>query len=613
MAEVEKGAVSVQMENLFPLIKKWLYSEKDIFARELVTNGLDAINKLKHLRLCGEYKTDEEENYEIRITTDKDKKTITFSDNGLGMTAEEIKKYISEVAFSGANDFLNQYKTDEKDTGIIGHFGLGFYSSFIISDSVEIDSLSYKEGSVASHWSCNGSPDYEISDGTRKTVGTDVILHVSSEEEDYLEDIRLSTVLEKYCSFMPVPIYLNGKKINEHKALWNERPADIKEDEYKDFYRYLYPFEDDPIFWIHINIEFPIRAKGILYFPKLTHELDTSKGRIKFYYNSVYVSDNLKDLLPPFLMNLRGAIDCPDMPLNVSRSYLQQDPIMKKLTSHITRKVSDELLSVFKNDRKKYEEYWKDINPFIKVGMMDEEKFFEAMKPALIFKKSSGEYVVFDEFVKDKKDKVYYATDEKSQAFYIDLLTKQSVEVLMSDSWLDTHFIPFLESKYKDIKFVRVDSEITEGSINTEESSAIVNPETNKTSAEETCDMFKNVLNVPGLEVKAEFLKNVDVPAVVTLDESGRRMNEMMTFFGRGKFGDDMPTAHTLTVNLANNIVKNIKKAMDNSLSNKDSVNLAIWQVYDLALTSQKNLSALRAETYAKNTSKMLELFTEKL
>ena len=312
-------------------------------------------------------------------------------------------------------------------------------------------------------------------------------------------------------------------------------------------------------------------------------------------------------------MNLRGAIDCPDMPLNVSRSYLQQDPIMKKLTSHITRKVSDELLSVFKNDRKKYEEYWKDINPFIKVGMMDEEKFFEAMKPALIFKKSSGEYVVFDEFVKDKKDKVYYATDEKSQAFYIDLLTKQSVEVLMSDSWLDTHFIPFLESKYKDIKFVRVDSEITEGSINTEESSAIVNPETNKTSAEETCDLFKNTLNIPGLEVKAEFLKNVDVPAVVTLDESGRRMNEMMTFFGRGKFGDDMPTAHTLTVNLANNIVKNIKKAMDNSLSNKDSVNLAIWQVYDLALTSQKNLAALRAETYAKNTSKMLELFTEKL
>lgn len=603
---VEKGSVSVQMENLFPLIKKWLYSEKDIFARELTTNSLDAISKLKHLKLCGEFKSDAEENFEIHVKTDKENKTVTFSDNGLGMTAEEIKKYISEVAFSGASDFIDKYKNDDKDSGIIGHFGLGFYSSFIIADYVEIDSLSYREGASAAHWKCFGNPDYEISEGKRDKRGTDVIIHVAEDESDYLEEYRMRHVLSEYCSFMPVPVFLNGKRINEQKALWNERPADIEEKEYIDFYRHLYPFEDDPIFWVHINVEFPIRAKGILYFPKLTHELDNSKGKIKFYYNSVYVSDNLKDLIPPFLLNLRGVIDCPDMPLNVSRSYLQQDPVMKKLTAHITRKVSDELSSLFKSDREKYERYWEDINPFIKVGMMEDDKFFDSMKPALIFKKAGGEgYEAFDSFMESKPDKVFYASDEKGQSFYIGLAKNDGKTVFVADSWIDLHFIPFLERKYAGTSFVRVDSEVAESALSKDEGEA-VDSDTGKTFSETVTDVFKKALDIPGLSIRAEKLKDASVPAIAILKEQDRRMREMFTMFRREE--PSMPAEHEIVVNMSNDTVRRVVKAAS-SENVSDSVNLVIWQIYDLAVMSQRPLFEMRAETYAKNSSKLLELY----
>lgn len=608
---VEKGAVSVQMENLFPLIKKWLYSEKDIFVRELITNGLDAINKIKRLKSLGEFKTEEEEQYEIHVAIDREKKTLTFSDNGIGMTAEEIKKYISEVAFSGANDFLSKYKSDDESSQIIGHFGLGFYSSFIISDYVEIDSLSYLDGAKAAHWKCGGSPDYELSEGSRSKRGTDVILRVSDNESEYLDEYKISRILETYCAFIPVPIFLNSRRVNERKPLWMERPNEIKDEDYIDFYRYLYPFEQEPIFWIHINSDYPIRAKGILYFPKLTHELDPSKGKIKFYYNSVYVSDNLKDLIPPFLMNLRGVIDCPDMPLNVSRSYLQQDPIMKKLTAHITRKVSDELSGLFKSDRKKYEDYWDDINPFIKVGMMEDDKFFEAMKSSLVFKLFSGNFVVFEDFVKGK-EKVYYASDDKTQSFYINILKEQSIEVLLADSWIDVHFIPFLESKYKEIKFLRVDSELTDSSINKDGESGIVDPKTNKTFSETIQDLFKKVLDIPGLNIEVKYLNAGDVPAVVLLNEQSRRMSDMFAMFGKN---DALGTLneHTLVINASSSVIQNLKKSLSGLSEPVEDINLVIWEIYDLALMSQRSLSALRTETYVKNSIKLLEKYTAKM
>lgn len=607
---VEKGSVSVQMENLFPLIKKWLYSEKDIFVRELVTNSLDAISKLRHLAVCGEFKEDPDEKYEIHVRIDRDAKTIVFSDNGIGMTADEIRKYISEVAFSGASDFMDKYRQGGEGAQIIGHFGLGFYSSFIISDSVEIDSLSYVEGSAPAHWRCAGAPDYEMSEGVRTKRGTDVVLHVSDSESDYLDEFRLRNALETYCSFMPVPIFLNGSRINESKALWNERPADVKEDEYRKFYRLLYPFEEDPIFWIHINVEFPVRAKGILYFPKLSDRIDQSRFRIKFYYNSVYVSDNLKDLIPPFLANLRGVIDCPDMPLNVSRSYLQQDPVMKKLTAYITRKVSDELTSLFKSDREKYEKCWDDVGFFVKIGMMEDEKFFEAMKGALIFRKTSGGTAVFDELCASKPGKIYYASSEKAQSFYVELLEKQGRDVIVCDSMIDPQFLMFLEGKYKDVKLVRVDAELSDESLDKSGESGIVNPVTNKTASETVEQLFRDVLSIPGLEVRAEYLKTSDVPAVVILKEDERRLKEIYSMYKMEPV--ETPSSHTLVVNMASPVVKSLLKGVSGLGASNEDVRLVVWQVYDLALIPQRPLFALRLEAYAKDSSRLLERYASK-
>lgn len=604
----ENGSISVQMENIFPLIKKWLYSEKDIFVRELVTNGLDAINKFKHIVMRGDAQLGEGEEYAINVNIDREKRQITFSDNGIGMTSDEVKKYINEIAFSGASDFLGKYKSDDEQNQIIGHFGLGFYSSFMVAGKVEIDSLSWQNGSESVHWTCDGSPNYEIDKGSREKRGTDVILTIFAEEEEFLDEFRLSHVLETYCSFMPVPIFLNGKRINEKRALWTMRPSELKDEDYIDFYRYLYPFEEEPIFWIHINAEFPVRAKGILYFPKLKHELDTTKGKIKFYYNQVYVSDNLKDLIPNFLINLRGVIDCPDMPLNVSRSYLQADSSMKKLSSHITRKVSDELSGLFKTEREKYEKFWEDISPFIKIGMMEDDKFYDAMKDALIFKTAEGKYVSFTDYKENVKDgKIYYTQDPESS--YIELFEAENNQVLVLDSWIDNHFIQFVELKNSDIKFARIDSEIMNGTVDEDGDSGIVDPTTNKTFSQSITDYFKDTLDVPGLEIKTEFFKSGELPAIIVLDENQRRMQEMMSVIQRKPL--EMLSKHTLVLNGNNIIIKNIKKMMSSLAPPEADMKLIAWQIYDLALLSQKAIPPQRTQTFADNSRIMLERFAE--
>lgn len=607
---IEKGSISVQMENIFPLIKKWLYSDKDIFVRELVTNGLDAISKLKQISAAGEFSgLSQGEEYRIDVKIDREKNLLVFSDNGIGMTGEEIKKYINEVAFSGAADFMNKYKGGEEQNQIIGHFGLGFYSAFMVATLVQIDTLSYREGALPVLWSCDGSPEFVIAESARKSQGTDVILHISEDEKEFLDEYRVHHILEKYCNFMPVPIYLNGIRINEKKPLWMENPQDLKESDYIDFYKYLYPFAEDPIFWIHINVEFPVRARGILYFPKLQNEYDPAKNKIRFYYNQVYVSDNLKDLIPDFLINLRGVIDCPDMPLNVSRSYLQQDSSMKKLSAYITRKVSDELMTLFRDQRTRYEKDWDDLSPFIKIGMMEDDKFYEAMKEALIFKTPSSDFVTFQECLDADDKKIYYASDPAGQAAYIAMFREQGLRVLLLDSWLDTHFVQFLEMKNPQLRFLRVDAEVLDAVKDDSAAAQIVDPKTNKTFAETMEDFFKSSLEVPEISVKVEYLKSASVPAMVVLKENQRRMQELTAMMQRRPASG--LKEHTLVVNANSSVVKNLRKMMDRLEPPLHDMKLLVRQIYDQALFGQKSFSQDDTEGYLERSREFLEAASE--
>ncbi|MDQ7823102.1 MAG: molecular chaperone HtpG [Candidatus Eremiobacteraeota bacterium] len=611
---VEKGTISVQMENIFPIIKKWLYSEKDIFLRELITNSLDAISKLKQLAVLGEFKAPEkEEEFSINVAIDKEKGTLTVSDNGIGMTADEVKKYINEVAFSSAQDFLEKYKTADEKNMIIGHFGLGFYSSFMVADLVEIQTLSWQEGAEPVKWSCNGSPEYELSEGSMNRRGTEVTLIVSADEKEFLDEVRVKNVIQKYCGFLPVPVRLNGSPVNERKPLWLEKPGDLKDEDYRDFFRYLYPFEQDPIFWIHLNVEYPVRAKGILYFPTLKHDLDPSRGRIKFYYNQVYVSDNLKDLIPEFLMNLRGVIDCPDMPLNVSRSYLQSDPTMRKLSTHITKKVADELNDLYRDRRETYEKYWDDISPFIKIGMMDNEKFYDAVKEILIYKSTQGGYTTLKEYMERAGEssggKIYYATDETLQSSYLSLFKEQSIEVLMMSSLIDTHFIQFLEFRDPHLKFARVDSDISDRIKDSDGASKIVDPKTNKTHNEIVEDIFRKNLDIKGLTIKVENLRSEEVPAMIIISEQQRRMREMTAMLQRKPL--ESLEEHTLVVNANNAIVKNLRKMLDMLSPPLDEIKLLSMQIYDLALLTQKTMPLERADRFVENSLELLRIMTE--
>lgn len=605
-----KGNISVSSENIFPIIKKWLYSDKDIFLRELVSNASDAVTKLKKLAGIGEAKLSEDEKFRIDVIVNKAEKTLKIVDNGIGMTAEEIDKYITQIAFSGASDFLEKYKDeDNKDGGIIGHFGLGFYSAFMPSKSVTIDSLSYMEGQKPAKWFCDGSMEYDLTEGTRTERGTTITLEIAEDSEEFLEEFTVRQVLSKYCSFLPCEIYLTiegqetegeDKKeetpINDVSPLWVKAPKDCTDEEYKDFYRKVFMDFSEPLFWIHLNVDFPFNLKGILYFPKLNHEFATNEGQIKLYNNQVFVADNVKEVIPEFLMLLKGVIDCPDLPLNVSRSFLQNDGYVKKISAHITKKVADKLSEIYKKERENYNLYWDDINMFIKYGCIRDEKFYDKVKDVMIYKDLNGEYITLSEYLngKDKKD-VYYVSNEVQQAQYISLFKEQGQNAVILPAMIDNHFISFVEMKEEGVKFRRIDSDISD-SLKGEDKK-------DEEFDKEITELFKSELSKDELKIEVQSLKNESVPAMMTLSEESRRMQEIYKSYGQqfagmsGMFTDD----YTLVINRNNPIVKKLS-----SLEGNDK-KMVCEHLYDLAMISNKPLSAEEMVEFIERSNKILE------
>ena len=522
---VESGKISVQTENIFPIIKKWLYSEKDIFLRELISNSVDAITKLKKVSLTEEFEGGTD--YRIDITFDKEARTLSIEDNGIGMTDDEIRKYINQIAFSGAEDFLKKYENNENKPGIIGHFGLGFYSSFMVSTKVTIETKSYKKDARAVMWESESGVEFKISTIDKSNRGTKITLSLDGDSGEYLDKWKLKDLVKKYCDFLQVPIYADGEQANKQKALWSEQPSSVKAEDYKEFYNYLFPFSGEPHFQVHLNVDYPFRLQGILYFPKITHELEASKNGIKLYCNHVFVSEEANELVPQFLTVLKGTIDIPDLPLNVSRSYLQTDPLIKKISSHIVKKVADKLVDEHKKDKEAFEKNWDDISLFVKFGMMNDEKFYEASSKILLFKSSSGGYISLEDYWaknKEKNDnKVFYAPESEANTSLMDLFKSQDLEAILVDSRIDTHFLQFLEGKNTEMKFQRVDSDIVDQVVDKEAKSEIVDSD-NKTESDRITDIFTSTLGREGLTIKVENLKSQDVPAVIILPEYMRRI-----------------------------------------------------------------------------------------
>ncbi len=613
----ENGNISIHTENIMPIIKKWLYSDKDIFIRELISNGCDAINKLERLVTFGEA-TVEESKYEVTVSLNKDEKTIKFIDNGIGMTSEEVKKYINQVAFSGAEEFLSKYKDKiDEGKGIIGHFGLGFYSAFMVSEKVEIDTLSYKEGEEAVKWICEGGTEYEIESSERTSRGTTVTLYISEDSNEFLDYYKLRQIIKKHCNFFPVEIYLideNEKKddkdsekdiektpLNDTKPLWMKAPKDCTDEEYKEFYRKVFNEYSDPLFWIHMNVDYPFNLKGILYFPKLKHEFEATEGEVKLYNKQVFVADNIKEVIPEFLLLLKGVIDCEDIPLNVSRSFLQKDSNVSKVSRHIVNKVADKLTSLFKNHRDEYNDFWKDINIFIKYGCLRDEKFYDKVKDILIFKTTNGEHVTLKQYLENNKEnhdkKVIYVNDEKQQSQYIKMLKDNNLEAVILNTTLDSHFITLMESKEEGVQFSRIDSDLTE----ILRADAIdESPEENKAIEE----IFKNSINKEQLKISIEPIKTEEVPAMITLSEQSRRMAEMSVMFGGGDMSM-FPKEETLVVNSSNPLIKKLFN-LSKDENKKDLVNDICNHVYDLAMISHGQLGADEMSDFIKRSNDLL-------
>ena len=576
---MREGTIQIHSENMMPIIKKWLYSDKDIFLRELVANGCDAVDKLSKLQAIGEAPRDEEKPA-VRITADKEKKLLCIEDNGIGMTEEEVEKYITQVAFSGAQEFVERYrdKTDA-DSGIIGHFGLGFYSAFMVSELVEIDTLSYRPDARPVHWSSTGESSYEIGDGERASRGTRVTLHIAPDESEFLEESRLREILHKYCAFMPVEIFLNPKEgeeakpVNDTHPLWLKPPRECTDEEYKKFYSELFMDFNEPLFWIHLNVDYPFNLKGILYFPRQTNKLEVMPGEIKLYSNQVYIADNIKEVVPEFLMLLKGVIDCPDLPLNVSRSFLQNDGDVQKISKHISKKVSDKLHEIFNEERDNYNKYWEDISPFIKFGCIREENFYDRVKDILLLKTIDGEYKTLADFPK-QDGKIYYVSDENRQAQYIRMFREQGMTAAILNHAIDSHFITFLEYKDTSVKFARIDSDIGESMKSGEEAG----------DTQPILDKFKAAVPLDGVTVRAEKLKSPDMPGVMLLSEYSRRMQDMSAMMGEA-FGGQKPET-TLVLNLSSPVVQAIP-----GLSEEDAP-LVCRTIYDLAQIGHKPLSA---------------------
>ncbi len=669
MSEVkqEQGNLSINSENLFPIIKKWLYSDHDIFFRELISNGCDAVTKVQKLEVMGEYQLEDDEKFRVDVIVNPEEKTLKFIDNGIGMTADEVKEYITQIAFSGATAFLEKYKDKTSEDQIIGHFGLGFYSAFMVADKVTIDTLSYQEGAEPVYWECDGESEYSMKEGTRTTRGTEITLYLNEDSYEFSNEYRAREVISKYCSFMPVEIYLskqggeqeyqtiekdelrdddviaetiveeekteekeneNGEKevvvvsprkekykinrrpslMNETHPLWTKHPNDCTEEEYKEFYRSVFHDYKEPLFWIHLNMDYPFNLKGILYFPKINMEYESIEGTIKLYNNQVFIADNIKEVIPEFLMLLKGVIDCPDLPLNVSRSALQNDGFVKKISDYITKKVADKLSGMCKTDRESYEKYWDDINPFIKFGCIKDDKFNDKMKDYIIYKDLDGKYVSLTDYLDGAKEKhenqVFYVTDELQQSQYINMFKEQGLNAVILKNPIDQPFISRLEEAMKDmnLKFRRIDTDLAE--VFKEESS-----EDEKKVLEENqtklTDIFKKALGVEELDVKVEKLKNADTSAMITLSEDMRRMQDMMKMYGmsQAQMGTE---GQTLVLNANNVLVQYVLNHPEG-----EHVDMFCQQIYDLALLAHCPLSAEAMTKFVARSNEILKLLAK--
>jgi molecular chaperone HtpG len=600
----ETGNISIHTENIFPIIKKFLYSDHEIFLRELVSNAVDATQKIKRLSSIGEF-NGELGDLKVQVSFDKDKKTITISDNGIGMTAEEIKKYINQIAFSGATEFVEKYKDQGDDKGIIGHFGLGFYSAFMVAKEVEIISKSYQDGSEAARWICDGSTEYSIASAKKKTRGTDIILHIAEDSEEFLEEYRLKSILEKYGKFLPMPIEFQEKIINNPSPIWTKSPSDLTDEDYLQFYDELYPMQEKPLFWIHLNVDYPFNLTGILYFPKVKNEMQLQREKIQLYSRQVFITDEVKDIVPEFLMLLHGVIDSPDIPLNVSRSFLQADSNVKKINSYITKKVADKLAELFKADRAAFEEKFANIGLFIKYGMISDEKFMEKAKDFCLVQDTSSKYFTLDEYAEEVQaaqtdkdgNKVYlYTTDEQQQDAFIQSATQKGYSVIRLDSLIDSHFIQAMEAKLEKTQWKRVDADRIEKLIDTGINLEAILSETQKESVKK---VFEETLNDKQKVVSVEAMSPDELPAIVTQNEFMRRMSEMSKNGGGGgmsMFGA-MPTTYNITVNANHPLISKLAE-----LTSEDEQKALAKQISDLALLSQNLLTGADLTAFIKRT-----------
>jgi len=605
---MQKGAIRVQTENIFPIIKKFLYSDHEIFIRELVSNAVDATQKLRTLASVGEFKG-ELGNIDIEVKLDKEKKTLTIADHGIGMTAEEVDKYINQVAFSGAEEFLKKYKGQSDGANIIGHFGLGFYSSFMVSDKVEIFSKSHKEGVPAVRWECDGSPEYEMEDAEKAERGTDIVMHVNAESEEFLDEHRIRTILEKFCKFLPVPIKFEGQQINNTTPAWTKKPSELTTEDYQNFYKELYPFAEAPLFWIHLNVDYPFNLTGILYFPKISKSYEIQKDKINLYSNQVYVTDEVKDIVPEFLMLLHGVIDSPDIPLNVSRSYLQGDPNVKKINAHITKKVADKLDEMFRNDRKGFEEKWESIGLFVKYGMMTDDKFLEKANKFLVLEEiGADKFHTLEEYRteaaalqtnKEQKLVILYATNPVQQDSYVQAARNKGYKVVKMETLVDAAFINNMEAKWENVQFTRVDADIADNLVDKDEKaeSVLTQEEEGKLK-----DLFGQQIAQPNIKVELKGLSVDAQPVIVTRPEFMRRMKDMAAVGGGGmNWYANMPDEINMTVNANHHVYQHILKE-----DNADTQQKLVKNLADLALLSQNLLTGADLTAFVNRSVELM-------
>jgi len=661
----EHGSLSINSENIFPVIKKWLYSDHDIFFRELISNGCDAITKLKKLEIMGEYNAPDDQEFKLLVKVNAEDKTIKFIDNGIGMTSDEVNEYINQIAFSGAEAFLEKYKDKTNEDQIIGHFGLGFYSAFMVSARVAIDTLSFTTGAKAVHWECDGGTEYDMEDGTKETPGTEITLYLNEDSYEFANDYRAREVIEKYCAFMPVEIFLekeNGEPeyetideadvtekdtviesiieeakteevekedgtkettetvpakkkakilkravpLNEIHPLWAKHPNECTDEEYKEFYRSVFKDYKEPLFWIHLNMDYPFNLKGILYFPKLNNQYENMEGTIKLYNNQVFIADNIKEVIPEFLLLLKGVIDCPDLPLNVSRSALQNDGFVKKISDYITKKVGDKLSGMYKTEKESYEKYWDDINPFIKYGCLKDEKFYEKMKDYIIFKNLNGKYLTVAECLEENKEHhentIFYVTNETEQSQYINMFKEEGLDAVILTQTIDQPFVTHIEGKNEKLKFSRIDADLSD----------VFKEQTTedelKGLTENLGEIFKKALKNDKLEIKVEKLKNTNISSMITLSEENRRMQDMMKMYNMNGMDPSMfgGVGQTLVLNANNSLVQYI-------MNNKDSenINMMCEQLYDLALLSHAPLTPEQMTKFIVRSNDIMSLLSK--